>query len=175
MRLFFAAATAALVAATGSCTTAVKPAIVPVSADRASLAPLAGRWTGEYHGTQSGRSGSITFTLRPSGDSATGEVMMNENGTQNVVRPSDTPEAHRLHASSPQVLFIRFVAISNDEVYGKLEPYTAPDCDCVVSTGFTGQVRGDTVQGTFFTQWSTALEQSGVWRVVRRPVVESPR
>jgi hypothetical protein len=144
--------------------------IVPVSGDVRSLAMLAGHWEGDYHGTQSGRTGSISFTLSAVGDSATGEVIMDDPLHQYVVRPADTPEQHRLHATKAQGLFIRFVGVRDGGVYGRLEPYTAPDCDCVVSTGFTGYVHGDTVSGTFFTEASTSLTQNGVWRVVRTKV-----
>jgi hypothetical protein len=60
--------------------------------------------------------------------------------------------------------------IRNGEIFGKLEPYVAPDCDCTVNTSFTGRMRADTVSGTFFTEASTMLTQTGTWRAVRKGI-----
>src|SRR3954471_4844428 len=106
-----------------------RPPIVPVAADATSLALLSGHWEGDYHGTHSGRTRSIAFTLHAQGDSATGEVVMDDPLHQYVVRSADTPDQHRLHASRAQALFIRFVGMRDGAVYGRLEPYVAPDCD----------------------------------------------
>jgi len=37
---------------------------------------LTGEWAGDYSSVESGRSGSISFTLRAAGDSAFGDVVM---------------------------------------------------------------------------------------------------
>jgi hypothetical protein len=44
---------------------------------------------------------------------------------------------------------IDFVAVHADVVENALEPYVSPDCDCIVSTTFVGQVRGDEIAGSF--------------------------
>jgi hypothetical protein len=163
----------ALATAALSCTPYRAP-IVPVAGDKVSLELLTGRWEGDFKGTQTGRTGSITFSLQASGDSATGEVTMEDPLHQYVIRPADTPDQHSLHASKPQVLFIRFVGVRDGSIYGHLEPYVAPDCDCVVSTGFTGYLRGDTVSGTYYTEAQTVL-QHGVWRVIRQRIASTQR
>src|SRR5207247_1621847 len=54
------------------------PALVPVGGDPVPLSAVTGHWIGEYRGDQTLRSGSIAFDLRATGDSATGDVLMNE-------------------------------------------------------------------------------------------------
>ena len=151
-----------------------RPTPVPMSGDPASLAALAalaGTWRGTYRGTQSSRTGSITFTVRANGDSAFGDVLMEASTGMTVVHPADDPIAHRQHASQPRLLAVRFVEIVGGEVEGVLEPYVAPDCDCTVTTTFTGRVIADTVRGTFITRGRLIAPQTGVWAATRqRPV-----
>src|SRR6266496_4333197 len=49
---------------------------VPVIGPAGDVAALAGEWAGDYSSAESGRSGSISFTLRAAGDSAFGDVVM---------------------------------------------------------------------------------------------------
>jgi hypothetical protein len=84
---------------------------VPVSGDPSSITALAGAWTGIYRGTQTERTGSITFTIRANADSAFGDVLMQTPPGTPMVQPADDPAMHRLHARGPQLLAIRFVAV----------------------------------------------------------------
>src|SRR4051812_4285309 len=143
------------------------PAPVPVSGDRSSIAELAGNWAGTYRGTVTDRSGSITFTIRASGDSAFGDVLMETPAGVPFLQPTDDPAIHRTHASGPRLLAVKFVHIVGGEVEGALEQYVAPDCDCVVTTKFTGRVQGDTIRGTFTTRGPMLTTQTGVWAVAR--------
>lgn len=144
-----------------------QPAPVPISGERASVASLAGRWVGEYRGHESGRIGNIVFTIRVTGDSAFGDVMMFQPGLQLAYPPADSPVDHARHAASPELLAIRFVSITTDVVSGELEPYVAPDCECTVRTTFIGRVRGDTVAGTFETRAPGLPLQTGRWQMMR--------
>jgi hypothetical protein len=144
-----------------------RPEPVPIRGERDDLARLAGSWVGEYTGTTSGRTGNITFTLKAETDSAFGDVLMVPAGATNSFLPADSPIEHRQHAGSPQVLRVSFVRVAGAQVSGTLEPYTAPDCDCVVRTTFTGTIGGDAVDGTFVTRGPSGYEQAGRWRVVR--------
>ena len=144
-----------------------RPEPIPVQGDRAEIARMAGTWVGEFSGTTSGRSGSITFTLKAGTDSAFGDVLMVPAGGMNPIMPADNPAEHRLHASSPQVLRVSFVTITDGRVFGTLEPYIAPDCQCTVRTTFTGTIGTDAVDGTFVTRAPGGVEQTGRWRVVR--------
>src|SRR5213596_3205344 len=49
---------------------------VPLVGASADVAALTGEWAGDYSSAESGRSGSISFTLRAAGDSAFGDVVM---------------------------------------------------------------------------------------------------
>ena len=144
-----------------------RPTPVPLSGDRSSIATLAGTWTGSYRGTETGRTGSITFTIKVSGDSAFGDVLMETPLGAPALQPVDDPTAHRAHASGARLLAVRFVDIFGGDVEGALEPYLAPDCDCTVVTRFTGRVFGDTIRGTFATRGRMIATQTGAWVVVR--------
>lgn len=145
-----------------------QPTPVHMAGNRSSINALAGSWIGTYRGTESGRTGTINFTMKISADSAFGDVLMETPAGMPVVRPVDDPAAHRLHASSSRLLAIRFVEVAGGSVEGALEPYIAPDCDCNVTTTFTGLVRGDTIRGTFATRGRMMNPQAGVWTVARR-------
>lgn len=140
---------------------------VPIIGERTSIAALAGTWSGAYHGTASGRTGSIVFTIRVSADSAFGDVLMETPPGVSPIQATDDPTVHRTHASASRALAIKFVEIAGGNVEGALEPYIAPDCDCVVTTTFTGSVRADTVRGTFVTRGRLMNPQTGVWSVTR--------
>jgi hypothetical protein len=116
----------------------------------------------------SGRTGSITFTLKAGTDSAFGDVLMMPAGGLNPLRPADNPIDHRAHTSSPQALRVSFVSVANGRVSGALEPYIAPDCECTVRTTFEGAIGADAIEGTFVTRPPVGPEQTGRWRVVRR-------
>ena len=162
MRLTVIAAAALLV---GGCS--FRPTPVPLAGDRTSIIALAGTWTGTYRGTESGRTGNITFTIQVSGDTAFGDVLMESPPGIPVVQPADDPRAHQAHARGPRLLAVRFLDIVGGQVEGALEQYVAPDCDCTVFTTFTGYVRGDTVRGTFITRGRLIAAQTGVWAVAR--------
>lgn len=143
------------------------PTPVHLTGERSSIRQLAGTWNGTYLGTQSGRRGSMSFTIQVAGDSAFGDVLMEMPPGVRVVEPADDPIRHARHARGPAMLAIRFVDIVGGSVEGALEPYVAPDCDCTVVTRFTGFVRGDTIRGTFVTRGRLISPQTGVWAVAR--------
>ncbi len=130
------------------------------------IAALAGEWGGDYSGAQSGRSGTISLRITAGGDTAYGDVLMVTNGGQRPVAAHGERE-HLAHARSAEVLRIAFVRVAEGRVTGVLEPYVAPDCQCQVTTSFSGTVQGNVIEGTFTTRGSGILEQSGRWRVSR--------
>lgn len=112
------------------------------------LAKIAGDWTGDYHGVESGRDGTISFALQLGRHTAEGEVHMG------------APEAPALK--------IEFVAIDGGRVSGTIAPYVDPNCTCEVVTTFVGTATGDRIAGTFETKVSTSGEtQTGDWQVTR--------
>jgi len=157
----------ALAAVTGC---AGKPAAVPVQASSADMRGLAGRWEGQYNSNQTGRGGSIVFTLKAGTDSAEGDVVMIPTGTNRpIMREGPGRPPFTASGATPEVLTIRFVRIEGGRVSGALDPYRAPDCDCVVVTTFIGDVTGDRIKGTFSTRGGQRREPvTGDWEVRRR-------
>ncbi|MFL5482883.1 MAG: hypothetical protein ACJ8AK_11905 [Gemmatimonadaceae bacterium] len=152
---------------------ATKPTPVTLSGEAGDRASLAGKWTGEYSSPSTGRSGSIVFNLSPSGDAASGDVVMVPRGLDRPLTPytaGNAPAAAGVQAPpSSQVLTIKLVRVSGDTVSGVLDAYRDPQCDCPVVTTFTGNLTGDTIDGTFTTRGAqTAAPQSGTWRVTRK-------
>ena len=123
---------------------------VEVKGDDNEMAKIVGDWTGDYHGVESGRDGTIDFSLELGRHTAIGEIHMG------------APDAPPLK--------IEFVAVDGGKISGSVAPYTDPNCTCEVQTTFTGTVAGDTISGTFETKISANGQvQTGDWQVTRKP------
>lgn len=146
---------------------AYRPDPVPIAGSASAIGSLAGTWLGDYQGTESGRSGNITFIISARGDSAFGDVLMVSATNPGTLQPAHGAEEHMAHVRSSQALRIDFVAVSEGELSGHLEPYIAPDCDCRVTTTFSGRRSGNVIEGTFVTRGPSSFEQRGRWRVSR--------
>jgi hypothetical protein len=110
------------------------------------LVKLVGTWEGEYRGSDSGRSGPVTFTLQLGQHTAEGEV--------------------RMAGTTP--LKIEFVQVQGGQIRGAIAPYTDPTCTCQVETTFLGTRAGDTISGMFETKvGATGQIQTGAWHVAR--------
>ena len=142
---------------------------VPVEASAADIGRLAGRWEGEYGSNQTGRGGSIVFTLTAGRDTAEGDVLMIPAGSnQPIMREGIGQAPSNAPGAVPSVLSIRFVEYRDGQVSGALDPYRAPDCNCIVSTTFIGTVTGDVIKGTFTIRGTpSAVPVSGEWEVHR--------
>jgi hypothetical protein len=139
---------------------------VQLQGDPTSIAWLAGSWTGEYWGGAGGRGGSLSFTLRSGTDSLYGDVTMIDPHGQ-LLRPADPMDVHALHVRSVQQLHIDVVRVEADSIRGTLEPYVAPDCDCTVTTIFTGRVAGDRITGSFTSRAGGRVRAEGLWEMKR--------
>jgi hypothetical protein len=165
-RLFLAASAGVVLAC------ASKPAPITVTGDSGDRASLAGKWVGEYTSPATGRSGSIVFNLSPTGDAASGDVVMVPRGYARALTPYNMTTTGGVPIQNPgaasQVLTIKLVRVAGDTVSGVLDAYRDPECDCPVVTAFTGTVNGDTIDGKFTTRGSSAnTPQTGTWRVKR--------
>lgn len=154
---------------------ATKPTPITVAGDSADRATLAGKWSGEYQSGTTARSGSIVFNLSPSGDAASGDVVMiprgygkaleaynqtSTTGTSTITTTQNT--------NNSQVLTIKLVRVNGDTVSGVLDAYRDPECDCAVVTTFTGTLNGDSIEGTYSTRGTQSnAPQTGTWRVKR--------
>jgi hypothetical protein len=147
------------VASTIGC--ASKPPGIEISSSDFDLNPLLGEWHGVYKGSQTGRSGTIAFTLRAGEANASGNVVM---------IPQSAAIADTSQAARRQVLTIHFVRKVGGTVVGTLDPYGDPDCECQVHTTFQGTfVDARTIAGTYTTVPTTtgAMVTSGTWNVTR--------
>jgi len=158
---------AGLAAAVIGCATKT-PGIELTSSDF-DLNPLVGVWRGDYSNPQTGRRGTIAFSLRAGESFASGNIVM-------IPKPDSllTPEERELVSDVPatgrSVLSIHFVRKQGGNLNGTLDPYRAPDCDCIVNTTFQGSFADErTIQGTFTTVPSKAGTSitTGTWKVVR--------
>lgn len=132
------------------------------------LSAIAGKWNGEYRNPELGRNGSILFHFAAPEDVAYGDVAMTVPAEESLnIVGGESPVRPRFQS---QVLKIKFVNVVNGEVFGVLEPYTDPACECVVRTTFTGRFDGkSTIRGTFATtSMMTSGTRTGTWKVVRQ-------
>jgi hypothetical protein len=157
----------ALMLALGGCATT--PPAMPVSGSAADLSRLAGEWSGEYWGARNGRSGVITFHLEAGADSAFGSVLMIAG---HAPRGAGTTSTNTAGAASQPVsteLTVRFVRAEGGGVDGRLDPYTDPECNCTAFTTFSGQNKGDVIEGTYtIAHGGDTPGASGKWKVRRR-------
>ena len=142
---------------------------VPLVGASADIGALTGEWAGDYSSAESGRSGSITFTLRAAGDTAFGDVVMVPRGWGRALVPWNQPSvAGSGQAQASTVLTIRFVRVERGHVSGTLDPYAEPQTGERLFTTFTGELNGNTIAGTYTTRLPSGETQSGRWSVQRR-------
>lgn len=142
---------------------------IPVKGD----APLlAGRWAGEYSSNETGRSGSILFTLEAGADSATGDVLMIPNWPgPNYISQYVPPD---VTTSPPEPLQIQLVRVFGHQVAGQLTPYKDPACECTVTTIFSGRLVGNRLEGVFHTYHPDGRTTIGEWRAIRQGSIDPP-
>lgn len=134
-----------------ACATTSQPPVTVKGGD-VDLMRISGKWYGVYAGVESGRKGTIHFSLYKGTRVAEGEVVMN----------ADKPELAK-------TIKIRFVRIGGNQIQGKIGPYQDPKCKCAVTTEFTGRLTRDKIQGTFITKvQGKPIVQHGRWSVVRK-------
>jgi hypothetical protein len=163
-----ALAAIALAASIGACR--YQPTPVPLLASTADIAALSGTWNGEYSSLQSGRSGSISFTIKAGKDTAYGDVVMTPTSGQPLRAADADSRGHVEHSQFADVLRVTFVRVIGGMIEGSLEPYVAPDCKCVVTTVFQGVLKGDSIDGTYVTHGAMGLRQEGNWSVQRTTI-----
>jgi hypothetical protein len=142
-----------------------------VSADDFDLAPLAGKWTGEYTSQESGRTGDVSFVLRAGEVAASGRIEMIARESENASIAAYRPMVNgSLGVPVKQLLTIHFVRKEGNTVIGLLDPYIDPDCVCKVTTTFQGAlVDSRTIEGTFntFSAERSHISNGGRWKVTR--------
>lgn len=136
--------------------------------ERSDLASLAGKWNGEYRSPDLGRSGSIVFRFADPEDVAYGDVAMAVPTNGTLTLAGDGASVRPRFRS--EILKIKFVNVVNGEIFGVLEPYTDPSCECTVRTTFTGHFDGaSTIRGTFATTSPiSSTTKTGTWKVAKQ-------
>jgi len=167
--LFLALGTAVLLTGCKSLQTPV-----PVVGPQSDLSALVGDWNGEYTSPETGRSGSISFTLQAGKDTAIGSVLMVPKAQNLPVTAGAAADRPAVMGSATQkpgsLLTIRFVRLEGSQILGTLDPYRDPDCGCQLATTFRGEFKdASTIEGTFNTVGSGMehLPSSGRWKVTR--------
>lgn len=142
---------------------------VPVVGASTDVGALAGDWAGDYSSAESGRSGSISFTLRATSDSAFGDVIMIPTAWGRPLAPWRQENATGVNQTpSSTVLTIRFVRVEHGHVSGTLDPYADPQTGARLLTTFSGELSGSTIAGTYTTTLPSGNTQTGRWTVQRR-------
>ena len=145
------------------------PAIDVMSRDF-DLNPLVGEWRGTY-AAETGRSGTIAFTLRAGETAAFGRVIMMPQGVDTVGMRDMSPIGTTVSSvAARQALTISFVRKEGGKLVGTLDPYTDPDCRCTVNTSFQGSFTdAKTIEGNFTTTGPKGVRPAtgGTWRVTR--------
>lgn len=166
---FVTLAAAALLAGCAS-----RPTPVPVIGPSSDLSALVGDWSGDYSNPETGRSGSIAFTLKAGKDTAFGSVIMIPRDNKQQVTmgaPVDRGVVRTTAAAaSSELVTIRFVRVEGGHVVGTLDPYRDPDCGCQLTTTFRGEFTdAGTITGTFTSTGSSIghIPSSGRWTVRR--------
>ena len=161
---------AALAALVTACSAAHQPR-VPMAGTAGDVAALAGRWEGSYSSAATGRSGSISFTLSASSDSAFGDVVMIPRGWGRPLQAWNGQGSAGAPGAQPRVavLTINFVRVTGGRVTGRLAPYADPESGAPLATTFEGQLAGDRIEGTYTTRGGGSPDaQTGQWQVMRR-------
>lgn len=150
----------------GGCGASRSP--VPLVGASRDVSALTGDWAGDYSSAESGRSGSISFTLRAAGDSAFGDVVMIPASWGRPLMPYRQQAVGGNQMPETTVLTIRFVRVEHGHVSGTLAPYADPETAARLLTTFTGELNGNTIAGTYTTRLPSGETQSGRWSVQRR-------
>jgi hypothetical protein len=138
------------------------PPPITLIGSRANIEVLTGEWSGTYESRETGREGSIWFSLS-AGAEAHGDVLMTPRGRgQSYGRP---PSEFEPRGST--MLTIRFVMVGDRVVEGTLDSYWDPDCGCKAWTSFTGKLTADAIAGEFVTHLASDRIAHGRWSVTR--------
>lgn len=150
---------------------------VPMVGPAAEVSALIGEWSGDYSSGESGRAGSISFTLRATSDSAFGDVVMIPSASGIPLQPWRAQDTGQQPGQQPTganqapqstVLKIRFVRVEQGKVSGSLDPYADPQTGARLHTTFSGEIKGNSIAGSYSTMLPSGETQTGRWSVERR-------
>jgi hypothetical protein len=145
-----------------------------MSGEKKSLKALEGRWEGTFTNPVTRRTGTIVFDIF-SGSEAHGDILVIPPDSREPLRPSAKPTAEETIAAMPSVLEINFIEAEKNELLGTVGPFDDPLCPCPARTTFRGTLTGDSIAGTFQTEYLDSDFNpnpakpitSGTWSVTR--------
>jgi len=140
-----------------------------ISSSDFDIRPLVGVWRGSFNSAQTGRSGTVAFTLRAGESSAKGNVVLIPR-PDSLLTPEEREAPENVNMPGRLVVPITFIRKQGGSLNGILDPYTAPDCNCTVTTTFEGTFAdANTIEGSFTTVPSKAgaSVSNGAWKVTR--------
>jgi hypothetical protein len=138
---------------------------VRVDGGDADRAHLEGTWDGAYASEETGRSGTLLFTLGPGAESAVATLEMMPRATPET--PSPEPILLALH-----IVEVAASGVPGElTVRGALAPYDDPEWGLPLETHFTGTLLDGRIEGTFASLPTTvdSIPTSGRWWATRRP------
>ena len=145
------------------------PPPIPMVGPASHVSALSGTWSGEYSSSETGRRGSIYFTLAAGSDTAFGDVQMRPGMTRRFSGDRERSGPQLDVPVLPVPISIAFVIAGDDSVYGALQPYEDPTSGGGLVTCFSGRLRGERIEGLYVTRnTSTRESTTGEWRVRRQ-------
>jgi len=158
--------TLAAVTVTAAACARSTPGIELASSDF-DLQPLVGQWRGTSTSSQTGRTGTIAFTLRAGESAASGGVVIFPK-PDSLLTPEEREAMENI--SDRTVVKIHFIRKEGGTVSGELDPYRDPECNCIATTKFQGSfTNASTIEGNFTTVPSApgGRVTGGRWKVTR--------
>jgi hypothetical protein len=148
---------------------------IGLGGEKQALKALDGRWEGTYTNKVNGNTGTIVFEVFSGGKEAHGDILMVPPGGKEPLHPSRQPTAAETLKTMPQVLEIRFIEATGDELQGNVGPFEDPQCQCDGRAVFRGTLRGEAFEGTFFVEYLDSrgnpdpgkARTTGTWRMAR--------
>lgn len=140
-----------------------------VTASDFDLNPLVGEWRGTSSNPQTGRTGTIAFTLRAGESAASGNVVLIPR-PDSLLTPAEREMVANVGTPRRSVLKITFIRKQGGNLSGTLDPYRDPECACTVITTFQGSFKdAGTIEGTFSTVPSQpgGTVTGGTWKMTR--------
>ena len=141
---------------------------VPVEGSARDRDALAGTWKGEFVSRSGERRGVIALSFPRGRDVAYGHVVFTGSvppvGCVDAVSVATVPRV-----TTEIVLTLARVNVGGSSVGGWLESYRDPQLGCPVDTWFEGTIRGDTLDGLYFSHPAdtAATVRLGTWWAAR--------
>ena len=141
---------------------------VPLEGARAELRRLVGNWAGKFTNERNGRHGTIAFRLKAGEDTARGLILLERPpwpGCTDAVS-----EAVDGRVTGEIELTLAEVVVGGGRVGGWVRPYRDPELKCWMDTWFEGRIRGDTLEGMYFSNPADTAEtlRLGTWWAARQ-------